>query len=208
MTYKILMMGPQGSGKGTQAELLSKHLNIPAFGMGQLLRDVVSSGSSLGQEIKRITDKGNLVSDPVAAEVLKNRLAEPDTTNGYILDGFPRNQSQYEIMEQVDEPTHVLVIEIPKEETLRRLSGRLTCLVCGRVYRAAEGHAAGESCLCGEGTLVQRDDDKPEAIMRRLEIYEQDTTPVIAQYEAKGLLHHVDGMGSVAEVQARIIASL
>src|SRR3989338_6732229 len=120
--HKILLVGPQGSGKGTQAELLSKHLGIPAFGMGQLCREEVASVSEMGQKIDSIIKGGNLVSDHDAANLLKKRLAQPDTQNGYILDGYPRNPSQYAAF-NFDTPTDVVVIEVPREESLKRLSG-------------------------------------------------------------------------------------
>ncbi|PJA45667.1 adenylate kinase, partial [Candidatus Uhrbacteria bacterium CG_4_9_14_3_um_filter_50_9] len=120
MHYKILLMGPQGSGKGTQAEILSEQLGIPAFGMGQLIRDEMRAGSEEGQTLKAIVERGDLVSDEAAAHLLKLRLAKPDTQNGYILDGYPRNIEQYRAFD-FDTPTHVLVIDIPRDESLKRL---------------------------------------------------------------------------------------
>src|SRR3989338_11276633 len=133
IVYKILLMGPQGSGKGTQAELLAKHLGIPAFGMGQLCRDEAATGSALGKEIDEANRRGELVSDTIAANLLKARLANPDVKQGYVLDGYPRNPPQIKAF-TFDRPTHVLVLEIPRKESLRRLSDRLTCDRCGRVY--------------------------------------------------------------------------
>src|SRR3990167_866125 len=196
--HKILLLGPQGSGKSTQAERLSLHFGIPAFGMGQLCREEVASGSELGREIDRILVSGNLVSDQIAADLLKKRLAFPDTKNGYVLDGYPRNAAQAGAF-TFDRPTHVVVIEVLREESLRRLSGRLTCRGCNHVFRMDAGHAIGETCSCG-GELYQRTDDTPEAITRRLEIYEQDTKPLIAGYDEQGIVERVDGMGSEEEV--------
>lgn len=206
MTYKILLFGPQGSGKGTQAELLSERLGIPAFGMGQLLRDEVAAGTEIGQRIDSILKSGNLVSDQVAAEVLQARLQRPDVANGYILDSYPRNMEQYGMF-TFDEPTHAIVIEVPREESLTRLGGRLTCDRCGKVYAMAKGAKAGDACACG-GSLMQRSDDTPEAISRRLDIYDNDTTPMLGKFEERGILHRVDGMGTVEEVQARILNAL
>src|SRR3989338_7178193 len=140
--HKILLVGPQGSGKGTQAELLSKHLGIPAFGMGQLCREEVASGSEMGKKIDSIIKGGNLVSDQDAADLLQKRLSRPDTQNGYILDGYPRNSAQYSVF-TFDHPTDIVVIEVPREESLKRLSGRLTCKKCGKVYSMGAGAKIG-----------------------------------------------------------------
>ncbi len=206
MIYKILMFGPQGCGKGTQAELLSKELNIPAFGMGQLLRDEVASVSEIGLKIDGILKSGNLVSDLVAAEVLQARLKRPDVANGYILDSYPRNMEQYGMF-TFDEPTHAIVIEVPRDESLRRLSGRLTCAVCGKVYSVNDGFKEGDACTC-DGKMLRRDDDTEAAILRRLEIYDNDTTPMLSRFDERGILCRVDGVGTVAEVQERILIML
>ncbi len=200
MMHKILLMGPQGSGKGTEAEIFSERLGIPAFGMGQLIRDEIVTGSDFGKKMEEIILRGELVSDEDAAHLLKLRLAKPDVSNGYILDGYPRNTSQYNAFD-FDTPTHVLVIEIPQEESLKRLSGRLTCKGCGKVGAMNDGLKAGDHCECG-GEWYQRDDDTPEAITRRLEIYKNDTAPVIEKYG--DLVKMIDGVGSIEEVTDRI----
>ncbi len=199
---KIFIMGPQGSGKGTQAELLSKKLGIPAFAMGQLIRDEAATGSELGKKIDEIINRGELVSDKDAANLLKLRLAKPDVKNGYILDGYPRNMEQFNAFD-FDAPTHVVLIEIPRDISLKRLSNRLTCSACSKIGRTKDGIKAGDACDCG-GKWHQRVDDKPEAIERRLEIYEKDTAPVIAQYDDKGIVYRVDGAGDIEEVNARV----
>lgn len=204
--YKIFLMGPQGSGKGTQAELLSQKLGIPAFAMGQLLRDEIAAGSDIGMEADAIMKAGNLVSDEMAAEVLKKRLSQPDTERGYILDGYPRNAEQAKAF-NFDKPTDVVVIDVPDEESLNRLGGRLTCKVCGKVYSESDGFEEGDACSCG-GELYRRDDDTPEAIAKRLEIYHRDTKPIIDQYQQQGVVKHVRGIGSVEEVHDRILETL
>lgn len=204
--YKILLMGPQGSGKGTQAERLSAKLGVPFFGTGQLIREEVASGSELGEKLKAIILRGELITDVDAAFLLKRRLQKPDTTNGYILDGYPRNLSQFRAFD-FDTPTHVIVIDVPREESLKRLGGRLTCRACNKVASIHDGIKPGDTCPCG-GEWYQRDDDTPEAITRRLEIYENDTAPVIAEYEKKGIVHHVDGVGSIDEVFGGIVEVL
>lgn len=202
--HRILLMGPQGSGKGTQAKLLSEKLAIPAFAMGQLLRDEIAAHTELGQKVESIMNAGNLVSDQDAADVLKARLSKPDTANGFVLDGYPRNAAQYAVAGFV-EPTHVIVIDIPREESLKRLGGRLTCDTCGSVFSTADGHKEGEACACG-GTLMTRDDDTPEAIGKRLDIYTNDTEPIIKEYG--DLVHRIDGLGGVEDIQKRILEVL
>lgn len=199
-------MGPQGCGKGTQAEKLSRHLKIPAFGTGQLIREEVASGSEFGQKLNEIILKGELISDVDAAYLLKRRLEKPDAQNGYILDGYPRNLSQLAAFD-FDTPTHVIVIDLSRAESLKRLSGRLTCRACNKVASVSDGIKAGDVCGCG-GQWYQRDDDTPSAITRRLEIYEKDTSPVIAEYEKNGVVHKVDGVGNVDEVFAKILEIL
>lgn len=204
--HKILLMGPQGSGKGTQAERLAVHLNIPAFGTGQLIREEVTSGSVFGQKLKEIILKGELITDVDAAFLIKRRLEQPDTEHGYILDGYPRNRSQYQAFD-FDTPTHVMVIDVPRDESLKRLSGRLTCRGCNKVASIHDGIRPGDPCECG-GVWYQRDDDTQEAISRRLDIYEQDTAPVIAEYAKQGMVKHINGLGSIDQVFERIAASL
>jgi len=201
--YKILLMGPQGSGKGTQAKRLSERFGIPTFAMGQLLRDEITSGSELGKKASEYMNKGFLVTDEMAIEVLKKRLNQLDTKEGYILDGYPRNEGQYHEF-SFETPTHVIVVEIPREESLKRISGRLTCSSCGAIYAMKDGYQVGDACACS-GKLMQRDDETPEAVSRRLDIYENETKPIIQKYEDQGVVHHIDGMGTVEEIQERIL---
>lgn len=206
--YKILLMGPQGSGKGTQAELLSEKIGIPAYSMGQLLRDEVASGSETGQNVESVLEAGELVDDEVAASVLKKRLEhDEEAQNGYILDGYPRNMSQFRAFD-FDDPTDVIVLEIPDEVSVERLSGRLTCGSCGAVYSEADGYAAGDDCKTCDGELMRREDDQPKAIKRRLDIYHEKTEPVIDLYEEMDIVEHVDGVGSIEVVNMRILDAL
>ena len=203
---KIFLMGPQGSGKGTQAEMLSKKMGIPALSMGQLLREEIDAKTDIGLEIVSILHVGNLVPDVIAAKLLQKRLQKSDTQHGYILDGFPRNRSQFNAF-SFDVPTHVIVISITEEESLRRLHGRLTCLSCGRVSHVNQGKKMNDPCVCG-GVYTIRDDDTEEAIMRRLAIYYHDTIPIIEEYKKQGLVRSIDGGGSIEEVFERIFEAL
>jgi adenylate kinase len=180
--HKILILGPQGSGKGTQANLLSEKLGVPALSMGNLLRDEIGSGSDLGKEIAAIINDGNLVSDETALMVLQRRLENHDAKGGYILDGYPRNAAQNEVYKSFDQPTAMLVVTVPREESLDRMKKR--------------------------AEIEQRADDTEEAMLRRLEIYENDTKPIIDTYEAQGLVRKIDGIGTVEEVQLRVNEAL
>ncbi|MBU4315520.1 adenylate kinase [Patescibacteria group bacterium] len=176
--HKILILGPQGSGKGTQAQLLAEKLGLPALSMGQLLRDEVCSESILGQKIKDIIDQGELVSDDIALDVLKIRIQKQDAEDGYILDGYPRNLAQYQTFKNFDVPTALIVITVPKEETLKRLLKR--------------------------AEIEGRSDDNKETILKRLDIYHQDTEPIIEEYRKIGIVKEIDGIGTVEEVASRI----
>lgn len=178
MINKILVLGPQGSGKGTQADILAKKLNIPALSMGNLLRAEVSSGSDLGKQISAFIDEGNLVTDEITSAVLKKRLSDPDAANGFILDGYPRFMEQYEVSKTFLEPTAVLVVSVPQEESMKR------------ILKRAE--------------IEKRTDDTPESIERRLTWSREKTEPVIEKFKQEGILHLIDGMGSVEEVEGRI----
>lgn len=202
MLYKIILIGPQGSGKGTQAEKLAAEFGIPALGMGQIIREEVATGSETGKKLEAIINQGFLISDKDAVSLLKTRLQKPDAADGYILDGYPRNLLQFFVFD-FDAPTHVIVIDIPREESLKRLGGRLTCSACGKVGSMDNGIKVGDLCSCG-GKWILRDDDKPDAINRRLDIYEKDTEPIIAKYAKIGIVRHVNGVGSVEEVFERI----
>ena len=180
--HKILILGPQGSGKGTQANLLSKKLSIPALSMGQLLRDIKASGTDFGNEIGAIIDRGDLVPDDIALEVLRLRLEHEDAQAGYILDGYPRNAAQNAVYKTFDAPTAMLVITVPREESLKRMHAR--------------------------AKIEQRVDDTPEAINRRLDIYEHETRPIIDDYRAIGVVHDIDGVGTVEEIAQRINSAL
>lgn len=176
--HKILILGPQGCGKGTQAALLSKKLGIPQLSMGQLLRETAKGTGELADEIRAIQTAGTLVPDKIAIKVLDARLQQPDTQRGYILDGFPRNQEQFDAFESYATPTMVLVIDVPPEVSLPRLMKR--------------------------AELEHRVDDTPEIIQKRLKIYAEDTQPIIRQYADRGLVRTVNGVGTVEEVAERI----
>ena len=179
---RIILLGPQGSGKGTQANILSERFNIPALSMGQLLRDEIAAETELGNKAASFMNDGLLVPDEVTTAVLKGRLEAEDAINGFILDGYPRFMEQYEVSKAFLNPDVVLVVNVPKEESLKR------------ILKRAE--------------LEGRVDDTPEKIETRLTWSEEKTKPVIAEYEKQGIARMIDGVGSVEEIAARIEAAL
>jgi adenylate kinase len=203
--YKILIMGPQGAGKGTQAEILAKELNIPAISMGALFRDEIASGSEKGLEAKSYIDSGTLVPDELALSIVAARLEKSDAANGWILDGFPRIIQQADLFLEKVTPTHVVILEITDEQSVDRLSGRLQCDKCrgGFQINYVPPKVAGICDHCG-GNLIRRSDDVPEVIRQRLEIYHAETEPVAEKFEQMGILYRVDGSESVEEVAERV----
>jgi adenylate kinase len=210
----LVLLGPPGAGKGTQAERLVEDFDLPYYATGNILREAVGNGSELGREAKGYMDRGELVPDQLICGVIAERLDSADADNGFLLDGFPRTIGQAEMLEAaLDERgrplTAVLLIEAPDEEVVRRLSGRRTCVKAGHVYHIEFDPPKNEGVCDQDGSrLVQRDDDKPETIKKRLSEYHQQTKPLIGWYEERGLLRRFDGTRSPDEVHSRIRATL
>ncbi len=198
--YRISILGPQGSGKGTQGFKLSSFLNIPVISIGQLLRDEVENNGKYKEEIKSVIDKGKLMPEDILFELLKVRLSESDVQNGYIIDGFPRNMDQYRILAGYKPFTHVVFINISDEEALKRINGRRVSS-CGKIYHMVYNPPKhNETCdECGEKLSI-RHDDTPEAIKTRLEIYHTYTEPVIEKYKKDGILYEVNGEQPIDDV--------
>ncbi len=210
----IILIGPPGVGKGTQAKFLVDHFNIPQISTGDMLRANVRENTQLGIEAKTFMDSGKLVPDSVILGMMKSRFSEDDCINGYILDGFPRTIPQAEGLDALlnDMQHHidvVLVLEVENEEIVNRLSSRRSCKECGAVYNllfdppTLEGH-----CNNCNGELYQRDDDKPDTIRQRLDVYVQQTEPLINFYENKNLVSKINGLGSINDVKNRMFEAL
>ena len=200
----VILLGPPGSGKGTQAVRLTKELGIPHISTGDLFRENISKNTDLGKSAKSFMDAGKLVPDTIVLDMLFDRVSRPDCAKGYLLDGFPRTLPQAEAFEKHLSPgTHVTVLdlEVPDDAIIQRVAGRLTCKDCGSVYNkffsppAKEGIC--DKCGC---ELVQRPDDRAEVVQERLRVYHEQTQPLVEYYAKKGLLSRVDGTQSPDEV--------
>ncbi|MHB0976245.1 MAG: adenylate kinase [Candidatus Aquicultorales bacterium] len=206
----IILLGPPGAGKGTQAERIARDCAIPHVSTGDMLREAVSKETELGRLAQEYMTKGELVPDDVVIGIVKERLAQPDAEGGFLLDGFPRTIPQADVLSgalsEAGRAVDVVVnIDVPDEEVVARISGRRICKGCGRPYhvRFNPPKAEGVCDVCG-GELYQRADDQAAAVRNRLKVYHTQTSPLIDYYKKHGLLANVDGSGSVAEVSKRI----
>lgn len=208
---RLLILGKQGAGKGTQAVRLSRHYVIPHIATGDMFRAAVRSGSEFGQQAKTYLDAGELVPDEVVNGVVAERFDHDDLfARGFVLDGFPRTVGQAQALTQLLKPESVNValdLEVPTAQVLARLAARRVCVDCGENYSLLENppHTSGICDACG-GEVVQRDDDTEAAIRRRLELYERETAPLLEWYERKGMLVRVDGSGHPEEVTERLVS--
>lgn len=182
---KIILLGAPGAGKGTLANGLIEKLNIPTISTGDLLRNEVKSGSELGNQIKEIINNGLLVSTDIVIKLLKNRLSQSDTKNGYILDGFPRTIEQAKLLEDFANINYCLNLVVEKQVIMDRICGRRTCKKCGKIYNTNSYKK--DKCVCG-GELFARDDDNPETVAKRFDTFYQNTAPLIEYYKQKGIL--------------------
>jgi adenylate kinase len=205
---RLVLVGPPGAGKGTQAVFLAEHYSIPHISTGDIFRANLKAGTPLGQEAKGFMDRGELVPDSVTNAMVKDRLTHDDVANGFLLDGFPRNVVQAEVLrailaEQKSPLDAVLELNIADSEIIGRLSSRLTCRGCG-----APSPATSQACASCGGELYQREDDKAEVIARRLEVYNEQTAPIIAFYRGEGLLITISATGAVSEITERATTAL
>ena len=206
---RLILMGAPGSGKGTQAEKLMDEFGCQQISTGVLLRQAIESGSELGRKVQKIMSEGLLVSDEIVLDLIKSELSEIGE-NGFLLDGYPRNINQAkslnELLENIDKPLdYSILIDVPSEILIKRLSGRRTCSLTGKtlnIYFSSENEI--DQCLSRGGELLQREDDNEESIAKRIDVYEEQTEPMVDFYRSNGLLHTIDGQGSVDDVYGRL----
>lgn len=211
---RIVLVGPPGAGKGTQAQLIAERLSIPHISTGDIFRANVKQETELGKLAKQYMDRGDLVPDEVTIAMVRDRLAQPDAKSGFLLDGFPRNVSQAETLKKIlaedfgQKLDRVLELGVDEEEVVKRLSGRRTCRQCGRISHVANTSDPDGVCSNCGGELYQRDDDKEETIRRRLEVYKEQTAPLVSFYRDEGILVSINATGPVEEVTRRALEAL
>ncbi|HXX90708.1 MAG TPA: adenylate kinase [Acidimicrobiales bacterium] len=209
---RLVVLGKQGAGKGTQCVRLSHHYVVPHVSTGDMLRAAVKAGSDLGTKVKEVMDRGELLGDDIIMEMVSERLAEPDArARGFILDGCPRTTHQAETLAALMAPGDIDVvidIEVPTVQVMRRLVSRRVCTDCGTNYSVTAPPKVNWTCdICG-GEVVQREDDTEDAIRRRLDLYERQTAPLVEWYEGRGQLVKINGVGSPDAVSRRIIRAV
>ncbi|TME07037.1 MAG: adenylate kinase [Chloroflexi bacterium] len=204
----LLLYGPPGSGKGTQAEMLHKRFDIPHIATGDILRNEVAAGTPLGLKAKPIMAAGGYVPDDVMIGIIRNRLAQPDCVNGFIMDGFPRTIPQAQALDELLTELskafdRVLYLKVETSELVKRLAGRMTCPVDQKTYPPGT-----KTCPADGTKLVQRDDDKPDAVKHRIEIYLEKTLPLLDYYRARHLVSEIEGVGTIDEIHGSVLSAL
>lgn len=211
---KIIMLGAPGAGKGTQADKICAKYNIPHISTGDIFRANIKNNTELGQKAKSYMDKGELVPDELVVDLVVDRIKADDCTNGYVLDGFPRTIPQAEALDAAlaainDKVDYAINVEVPDENIINRMSGRRACVACGATYHIVHipTRVEGVCDKCG-AALILRDDDKPETVKNRLNVYHEQTQPLIDYYTAKNVLHEVDGTKAMEDVFSSIVSIL
>jgi len=212
---RLVLVGPPGAGKGTQAQFIAEHLQVPKISTGDIFRANVSEGTALGRKAKSFMDRGDLVPDDVTVDMVRDRLADSDAAVGFLLDGFPRTVPQAETLDDVLREAAdakldvVLELVVDDDEVIRRLSGRRTCRTCNHIWHVDFDPPQAEGvCDLDNGELYQREDDKAETVANRLHVYADQTAPLVAYYAERGLLVGIDATGPVDDITSRALHAL
>lgn len=208
---KIIMLGAPGAGKGTQAKMIAEKYHIPHISTGDIFRANIKNGTELGKKAKSYMDQGQLVPDELTLDLIMNRFEEDDCKNGYVLDGFPRTIPQAEALDAAlkakgEKVDFAINVDVPDENIVKRMGGRRACVNCGATYHIVYSptKVEGKCDKCGEDLII-RDDDKPETVLSRLEVYHNQTQPLIDYYDAQGVLKNVDGTVDMKDVFQAIV---
>lgn len=209
----VILLGPPGAGKGTQAKFLQDKFKLAHLSTGDMLRATVASGSEMGKRLQDIMSSGNLVPDSIMVDMIRDRIAQDDCKHGFILDGFPRTIAQAEALDDMLQRVkraldHVIELHVRDEEMIARISGRYACAQCGEGYHDnfKQPKIEGICDICGGSDFSRRKDDQPETVRRRLEAYHEQTAPLLPYYQKRRVLRSVDGMAAIEEVTSQINA--
>lgn len=210
MALNLMMLGPPGAGKGTQAAGIEQERGIPQISTGDILREAVQAGTDLGRQARAVMERGELVSDALMVGIVRERLARGDTRDGFILDGFPRTVAQAEALDRIlagRDPLIVIELNVPDQPLVERLSQRRVCNGCGATYGAGAGEVPASCARCG-AALVMREDDREQVVHERLRVYREQTEPLVAFYRDRATFRRVDGNRPAADVRSAIAAAI
>lgn len=204
----IVLFGPPGAGKGTQAQRIMEHTGLPQISTGDMLRAAVKASTPVGTEAKAYMDRGELVPDDIILALIEDRIKEPDAANGVMFDGFPRTVPQAVALSEMTTISHVLAIEVPDERIVERICGRTTCGRCGIVFHDTFNPVPASGCPCGTYEEKRRADDNEDTVLNRLHAYHLQTSPLAEWYEEKGVFHRVNGDRAINEITAELLSLL